>query len=179
MKNRIDIPIGWNNFPQRCVHCGALPEATVKVECSRGMDLIIFKYQTLFKFLLPVCLPCRKRRRFAGFMSYLIIPATFIAYMAGVAALESVFERWDQREIWAFLLIGGVLLVFYLARNWVTPLLDNWFLGVRGGQLSKTNIGTIWFRDHDFAAMLEAFVRKDKGVLEKLGTDCKKRNGDA
>jgi len=166
LRSRLDLPISWVHFPQRCVNCGSLPETTVEVECSRGIDLLIFKYQKYFNFLLPVCFPCKKRRRVAGFASAIVLVAAFLGYLAGMFALESVFERWGQRELWAFLFMAIFLAAIYLARNWVTPLLDAWFLGVRGGNLSKSGVGTLWFRDRDFADRTEAPLRNDIGTAE-------------
>ena len=164
MRQRIDVPVGWDDFPQRCVKCGTLPEATVDVTCRRGFDAIVFRYFTYYAFKLPVCFPCKRRRRLAGFLSIFFTLAAIFAILVGLIVLEPIFERWGQRELWAFSWIGVLLAVLLLARNKVTPLLDDWFLGVHGGRLSKTNVGTLWFRENDFVSMTRAFIDKDKKV---------------
>jgi hypothetical protein len=69
----------------------------------------------------------------------------------GMFSLEVFFTIWGQRDLWLWLTLGTFLVVLYFARNWPPPMLDASLLGVRGVRLTRTGIGTLQFRDREFA----------------------------
>ncbi len=74
--------------------------------------------------------------------------------------LEPLFTRMGQRDLWLWLILGTTAGSLYLCRNWLTPVLDAAFLGVRGVRLTKTGIGTLKFRDRDFAIESESLSKE-------------------
>ena len=139
-------------FPSRCVNCGAPPAGTVKVACVRGIDLLVVSFHKWLDFSLPVCTRCKWRRRLAGVLFTVAAVAGVVGSLLAMYALLPLFESRGRRDVWLFLTLAAFFTTLYLAQKWLTPLLDTWFLGVRGLRLGKgqKSRGTLWFRDDSF-----------------------------
>ena len=159
MSTSIDVPTGAATFPQRCVRCAAAADTTVAVECTSGIDLVFFKYFRVHDFPLPCCSICKTRRRWAGVLFHILGLLAVVGVFCGMCHLEPLFTRMGQRDLWLRLILGTTLGSFYLCRNWLTPMLDAALLGVSGVRLTKTGIGTLKFRDRDFATEAESLSK--------------------
>lgn len=160
MSTSIDFPTGAARFPQRCVRCAASADTTIAVECTSGIDLVVFKYWRWHDFPLPCCSPCKSRRRWAGVLFHILGLLAVCGVFCGMCELEPLFTRMGQRDLWLWLILGTTAGSLYLCRNWLTPVLDAAFLGVRGVRLTKTGIGTLKFRDRDFAIESESLSKE-------------------
>ena len=161
MPTAIDFPVDQAKFPQRCVGCGATPDTTVSVDCIRGLDLLLIQFCHWHEFALPSCSSCKARRKRAGILFGVLSFFATLGVLFGMFALEPLFEASGQRDLWLWLTLGTFCVAVYFARNWVSPLLDAWLLGVRGVRLTRSGIGTLQFRDRDFAAEAAALTQKE------------------
>lgn len=153
MASKAELDTNAVVFPQRCVNCGAPPTGTITVECIRGVDLVVVSYHKWLDFLLPVCSRCKWRRRLLGVLFGVGAMAAVVGSLFVMHLFLPLFEDRGRRDVWVFLTLVVFLAILYLARKWLTPLLDTWFLGVRGLRLKKgeKSKGTLWFRDDSFA----------------------------
>jgi hypothetical protein len=133
------------------VNCGIATDTTIAVECTSGVDFVLIKIWRWHEFDMPVCSSCKARRRNIGAVLTILSIVAVFGLLFGMFALEKYFVGWGQRNLWLWLTIGSFFASVYLARNWVSPLSDAWLLGVRGVRLTKGGIGTLKFRDHEFA----------------------------
>lgn len=151
MSTAIDFPVDRARFPNRCVSCGVSSDTTVTVECTSGVDLVFIKFWRWHDFALPCCSTCKARRKRAGVVFSVLSLLAVFGVLIGMFSLAGFFTRWGQRDLWLGLTLGTFWFVLYLARNWPAPLLDASLLGVRGVRLTRTGIGTLQFRDREFA----------------------------
>lgn len=158
MGSKMELDANAAVFPQRCVNCGAPPTGTATIECIRGVDLVVVSHHTWLDFHLPVCSGCKWRRRLAGVLFGVGALALVVASLFAMHALLPLFESRGRRDVWLLITLGVFFATLYLARKWLTPLLDTCFLGVRGLRLGKgeKSKGTLWFRDDRFAQETQA-----------------------
>ena len=164
MSKAVDFPVDQARFPQRCVSCGATPDTTVAVDCTRGVDLLFVQFCHWHEFALPSCSSCKARRKRAGILFGGLSFFAVVGVLLGMFALEPHFKASGQRDLWLWLTLGAFCSAVYFARNWVSPLLDARLLGVRGVRLTRSGIGTLQFRDHDFATEAAACTQETEGT---------------
>lgn len=146
-------------FPRCCVSCGAPQQTTITVECTSGIDLLFLKVWRHRDFRLPVCYSCKVQRTAAGVASFFIcVAAMFAAPVAGYAAGNVLAATWPL-----VLGLAGGLAAIYFFRNWASPLLDAWLLGVRGLSVTETGVATLRFKDVGYATEAQlTYTRRQK-----------------
>ena len=156
---RVDFQTETIVTPGNCVNCRQPASTTINVECSSGVDLILFKVWRWHDFEFPVCSWCKRRRQTVGTLGIVFAVLAAIGWIMSMFVFEGFVLRFMPRELWLCMVLVGFFAAAYFARNLMTSALDAWLLGVCGVRLTKQGVATLWFRDDELANEIKAMNR--------------------
>ena len=159
------LPMDFATFPRRCVACGKPPVGVWKVRLTRGVELLVYAFHQVNWVEAPVCGHCRRQRRLASFLSFIMILSPWFVLFF----LDEGLHVIDVTAPWLVLGFALFLVALGFARSWGPPLFDRALLGVCGVRLEKGGrSGWLWFRSRELAEEVVALTRARMFAAENL-----------
>ena len=147
----IDLPPSSITFPERCTACGEAPETQRTLEIKKGIDLILFDFQSEVEVRILVCRSCGRRRKWTGILVYAVLVAGVITTgVTGYMKLDN--EGATPLSLGLFALFFAMI---YFARNRLEGWLDRVLLGVSGVTFSDSGNVRLRFEEAALADEVE------------------------